>query len=108
MKKIDFNCDNFNGVQTSLLLETATTKEIRICMQKSTSIKEHNAPYDITLQVLKGSIDFGVNGKNTTLNEFDLIFLDANTPHNLLSNEDSIIRLSLSKNDSMDRINSVL
>lgn len=108
MKKISFDTDNFSGVSPTLLLETSSSKEIRLAMQKGSFMKEHKAPYEIIIQILKGSIELGVNGEKIVLNQLDLISLKANVPHNLLANEDSIVRLSLSKSDSIDRVKSVL
>lgn len=108
MKKISFDTDSFSGVSPTLLLETSSSKEIRLVMQKGSFMKEHKAPYDIMIQILKGSIEFGINGEKIVLNQLDLISLKANVSHDLLANEDSIIRLSISKRDSIDRIKSVL
>ncbi|ASM34481.1 cupin [Campylobacter sputorum subsp. bubulus] len=108
MKKISFDVSDFSGVSPTLLLETNSSKEIRLAMQKGSFMKEHKAPFCIMVQVLKGCIEFGVNSEKTTLNQFDLISLEANVSHDLFANEDSIIRLSLSKNDSIDRVKSVL
>nr|WP_240944813.1 hypothetical protein [Campylobacter fetus] len=47
---------------------------------------------------------FYVNEKESRLDEFDLITLDANIPHSLEALSDSIIRLSLAKSDSESRV----
>lgn len=102
-----FNATNFNKVEPKLVLETTYSKEIRISMESGSIMKEHKAPGAIMVQVLKGYIEFEALGKIYDMKEFDLISLDADIPHSLKAKEDSIIRLSLFKNDSFDRVKTV-
>ena len=107
MKIISFNQDvqfNEDKVATKVILESSFTKEIRILMKESQIMKEHKAPFPITVHVLKGSIDFGVQEEIHILNEGDIIALDGNVPHDLKANSDSIIRLTLSKLDRVERL----
>jgi quercetin dioxygenase-like cupin family protein len=92
----------------SVLLETDHSKEVRIAMRKGQKMKEHKAPSPIVIELFDGEIEFGVNGKKLELKKGDLIALEANVPHDLYCTKDCIIRLSLSKNDSIDRVNSVV
>jgi len=99
----------FNGKKpaVSILLETDFSKEIQIAFEKGQIMKDHKAPYSIIVQVVKGSINFGVNGEISTLNTGDLISLDANIVHNLTALEQSIVRLTLSKLDTLKRVEKV-
>jgi quercetin dioxygenase-like cupin family protein len=101
---------NYNNdkVSITVMLETETSKEIRILFKKGQLMKEHKAGFPITVQVHKGAIVFGVAGKQHTLNSGDLIYLDANVPHDLLAKQDSIVRLTLSKFDKVERVKSVV
>ncbi|MBT0793550.1 hypothetical protein KJQ87_00505 [Campylobacter lari] len=54
-------------------------------------MKDHKAPFDITIQVLKGFIDFGVLNQKIVLKALDSISLKAHEIHNLLALEDSIV-----------------
>ncbi|TYB76694.1 cupin domain-containing protein [Bizionia gelidisalsuginis] len=92
----------------SVLLDTDHSKEIRIVMRKGQTMKEHKAPAPIVVAIFQGAIDFGVKGEKLSLKKGDLIALEANVPHDLNCTEDCIIRLSLSKNDSVDRVKSVV
>lgn len=98
---------NEEKVAVSLLLETDFPKEIRIVFKKNQVMKDHKAPYPIVVQVLKGNIDFGVNNEVKRLNSGDMISLEAKVIHNLTALEDSVVRLTLSKSDSVNRVKEV-
>lgn len=108
MSKLTWQTDVFNGVIVNKMHEMGGVKEIRITLEKGAVMKEHQAPGAIMVQILKGEIEFGVDGKIVTLNELDMITLDANIPHSLVALKDSIVRLSLSKNDDVSRVFGVL
>ena len=104
LKDIQYNEEK---VAISLLLETDFSKEIRIVFKKNQVMKDHKAPYPIVVQVLKGSINFGVNNEVKKLNSGDIISLEAKVIHNLTALEDSVVRLTLSKSDSVNRVKEV-
>lgn len=84
-------------LKTELMLETDFSKEIRISMKQGQEMKEHQSPYPIIVQVLKGKIEFGAENKMVNLSQFDLVSLEGYVPHNLIALEESLIRLSVSK-----------
>jgi quercetin dioxygenase-like cupin family protein len=88
----------------NVLLETNFTKEIRIAFKKGQVMKEHKAPFSIIVAVAEGNINFGVNNSLVTLKRGDMITLDPNVPHNLTATEDSVVRLTLAKGDSSERV----
>ena len=92
----------------TLLMETEATKEIRIVFRKGQEMKEHSAPKPIVIEVFEGEINFCFKQKELHLKKGDLIALDANVPHNLLCNEDAIVRLTIAKSDSITRVNKVV
>ncbi len=71
-------------------------------------MKDHEAPFAIIVQIIKGSIDFGVYGEMKQLNAGDLISLKPHEVHNLTAVEDSVVRLTLSKTDSVKRVRNVI
>lgn len=90
-----------------VLLETQAGKELRIAFKKDQIMKKHKTPFPIVVEVFDGSIDFGVNGKKHTLNRGDLIALEGNVPHDLTALEESLVRLSLNKGDTANRVENV-
>lgn len=98
---------NENKPVITVLFETDFTKEIRIAMQKGTEMKEHKTSYPIVVEILEGNIDFGVDQETQHLIKGDLIALGGNVPHDLKANENSIIRLTLTKYDNAKRVEKV-
>ena len=91
-------------VQIDKMLETPFSKEIRICMAEGNVMKEHTAPGAITILVLKGRVTITSMGERVELENGEMVYFDANVPHSLEAHEESVIRLTLSKNDSVKRV----
>ncbi|TKX29916.1 cupin domain-containing protein [Campylobacter estrildidarum] len=110
MKITQWNTTNFlsKEVKINVLIDNESGKEIQILLAKDSIMKEHKAPFTIHVQVLSGKIWFEVQGQKLQLNTLDMISLEANIPHSLGGLEDSIIRLSLSKFDSIQRVKTIL
>ena len=94
--------------EISVLFETESSKEIRIVFKNKQFMKEHKTSFPITVEIFNGAIDFGVNNTTHHLIKGDLVSLDANIPHDLVAKKDSIVRLTLSKFDTIDRVIKVM
>lgn len=111
MDKLSFNDDivfNEDRVTTKVIIETSFSKEIRILLKSGQVMKEHKAPYPILIHILRGSIALGIEGEINTMGEGDIIGLNGGVPHDLRAIEDSILRLTLSKEDKLERVKSVV
>lgn len=98
---------NDNRIVTQVILETSFSKEIRILLKNGQTMKEHKAPFSIIVHILEGKIDFGVEGETIPLKKGDIITLKSSVSHDLTAKEDSIVRLTLSKLDDVDRVKKV-
>ncbi len=103
----DLNFSDESVVITPML-ESSFGKEIRIAFKKGQVMKAHKTRFPITVMTLKGNIHFGVGEKVVILNEGDVIALEGNVVHELKALEESVVRLSLHKGDSVDRVKGVL
>ncbi len=103
----DLNFSDESVVITPML-ESSFGKEIRIAFKKGQVMKAHKTRFPITVMTLKGNIHFGVGEKVVILNEGDVIALEGNVVHELKAFEKSVVRLSLHKGDSVDRVKGVL
>jgi len=90
------------------MLDSNFGKEIRIAFKEGQVMKEHKTKFPISVMTLRGSIEFGVEGKNFTLNEGDVITLEGNVMHELKATQESVVRLSLHKGDTIARVKGVL
>ena len=99
---------NDEKITVQLILETSFSKEIRILLKEGQVMKEHQAPLPIIVHILEGKIDFGIKGEVQQLQKGDLIALKARVPHDLHAKENSVVRLSLSKLDSAERVQQVI
>lgn len=95
---------NEDKVRTQLLLETSFSKEIRILLKAGQTMKEHIAPFPIAVHLLEGKVNFGVEGTIHHLSKGAIITLEAKVPHDLLALENSMVRLTLSKQDHASRV----
>lgn len=64
-------------------------------MDKGVILKEHHADGTISVQVLKGSIDFRVDGGTHILQTNGVLTLGASIKHELESREDSALLLTI-------------
>ncbi|PWH81592.1 cupin domain-containing protein [Brumimicrobium oceani] len=94
-------------VRISVILESSFSKEIRIAFKKGQVMKEHKTPFPIVVHLLEGAIEFGVEGDKHQLKKGDILTLEGNVPHDLLAKEESVVRLTLSKLDTADRVKEV-
>ena len=110
MQKIAFleNTRFADKPQIDLMLENEQGKEIRICMQKGNEMAQHTAPGAIVIMVLSGTVNIGSFDGSMQLGAGEAVYFAARVSHSLLAIEDSIIRLSLSKNDTIQRVEGLI
>ncbi|MBD3788845.1 MAG: cupin domain-containing protein [Campylobacterales bacterium] len=110
MKKVSFTDKLSFGdkPKITLMLETPSSKEIRICMAKGTIMKEHTAPQAITIMLIKGRLLIVSEGEECILEDGEMVYFDARVPHSLEAIDECIIRLVLSKQDTVQRVQKII
>jgi quercetin dioxygenase-like cupin family protein len=110
MKTVSFLADlEFaSKPQIKVMHESSLGKEIRICMDKGNIMQEHTAPQAITIMIIKGSVRIASDGEEATLHEGDMLYFNAKVPHSLEAEEQSVVRLVLSKNDTTQRVQNLV
>lgn len=98
---------NDNKVNARLILETPFSKELRISLKTGQTMIEHKTSFPILVHVLSGKINFGVHGKVTTIQTGDILSLEGDVPHDLKALEDSVVRLTISRSDTVARVSQV-
>ncbi len=104
-----FNKDIVFGdkVMVQLITESSFSKEIRILLKKGLEMRSHKTPYPIVVHLLEGAIDFGLHNETLHLKAGDIIALEGDVEHNLFATENSVVRLSISKFDKVERVENV-
>lgn len=91
-------------IVTKLILETSFSKEIRILLKSGQVMREHKAPFPIVVHLLEGEIDFAVQDEIKSLQKGDILTLEGNILHELTALQDSIVRLTIAKQDNISRV----
>ena len=99
---------NDSSVNVDVLSNDEISKDIRIVFKNRQIMKEHQAPFPISVMVLKGAIQFTYGDKSVRLDPGDEIKLGASVVHELLAKDDSVVKLTLSKKDRISRVEGVL
>ena len=99
---------NDSKVAITVLIDTDNTKEIRIAMREGQEMKKHQTAFPIVVEIFEGAVDFGVEDEVLQLKKGDLIALEGGVAHDLKAKVNSIIRLSLSKKDQVQRVENVV
>ena len=93
-KDLDFH---ENKPVLKILMETRSSKEIRIVFKKGVELKEHKTNSPILVQVFEGSISFSVENEVLSLNKGEMVSLEPNISHSLKALEESVVRLTIYK-----------
>jgi len=107
ISSFDKNLEFGDNIKTQLILESSFSKEIRILLKKGQIMKEHKTPFPIIVHIIDGDIDFRVKGITHQLKKDSILALDGNIPHDLTAKTNSIVRLTLSKLDNVERVEKV-
>lgn len=95
------------GPNVTTLLDTQTSKELKIEFSKDEMLKEHWTPFPILIEVFEGEIRFVAEGRTHELQRGHILSLGPKVPHSLLAVRNSLVRLTLSKQDTIERVKKI-
>jgi len=105
LSELNYNDD---APAIKVLFKSDTTKEVRILFKAGQKMREHQTPYPISVEMVDGELDFGVRGEVHHLRKGDLLHLEGSVPHDLSAVTDAIVRLTLSIQDKVERVQEVI
>ena len=77
------------------LIKTEAMEVIRMVIPEGKTIAEHTVEGEITLQCLKGSVEFMIGNETQTLLKGDWLYLDKKVPHALTATKDTVLLLTI-------------
>lgn len=83
------------GHFAKMLFKKSDFRMVLIMMDQGSILKEHHADGTISVQVLKGAIDFRVHGQVHSLQTNNVLTLGASIKHELEAREESAILLTI-------------
>ena len=84
---------NFHDDKPAMVVMKNTDKQqiLLFGLKKGQVLKRHTTPIPAVLFVLKGSVEFDMDGKFTTLGECGSIDIPVDVPHEVTGNEDESV-----------------
>ena len=77
------------------LIRTEDMEVIRMVIPEGKTVAEHSVEGEITVQCLKGSVDFTHENETQTLTNGDWIYLNKKVSHALTANEETVLLLTI-------------
>jgi quercetin dioxygenase-like cupin family protein len=86
-------------ITVTVLVKTACLEVVRLVVPAGKDMANHTAPGDITVQCVKGTIDFTAGDRNYRLTAGRLLYLSAGTLHALHGVEDAAVLVTIVRCD---------
>jgi quercetin dioxygenase-like cupin family protein len=87
-------------ITATALVKTSNLDVVRLVIPAGKDMANHTAPGDITVQCLKGAIDFTAGDRHYNLTPGRMLYLTAGTVHALHGVEDSVVLVTIVRGDS--------
>lgn len=85
----------FAESRTTTLIKTEVLEVIRLMVPAGKEIPSHQAPGEITVQCLDGSVTFTAGGESKVLKAGELLYLASEVPHSLHGIDDASVLLTI-------------
>jgi quercetin dioxygenase-like cupin family protein len=87
-------------ISATALVKTSNLDVVRLLIPAGKNMANHAAPGDITVQCLKGAIDFTAGNRHFQLTPGRMLHVTAGTMHALHGVEDSAVLVTIVRGDS--------
>jgi quercetin dioxygenase-like cupin family protein len=87
--------ERFSDAHTAAILKSEQLEIVRLVLPAGKSLREHQAPGEISLQCIEGKVELSVPSGTHELGPGDLIHLRSQVPHSLRALLDSSLLLTL-------------
>lgn len=84
---------------THALVRSENMEVIRMVLPEGKQIASHKVKGELTIQCIKGKVEFDVGGKKQTLKEKDWLALEKEVEHALKVEQDAVLLLTILFND---------
>lgn len=81
--------------KSSVLLDTESTKVVRMVLMADKTLAEHKAPGELLIHCIEGQVEFSTLGKTIVLEPGQLLHLPNREPHAVRAIEDSAFLLTI-------------
>lgn len=86
-------------ISATALVKTPNLDVVRLVIPAGKDMANHTAPGDITVQCLRGAIDFTAGDRHYELTPGRMLYLTAGTVHALHGIEDSAVLITIVRSD---------
>jgi quercetin dioxygenase-like cupin family protein len=76
-----------DSIVSKTIVDTPAGTITLFAFDKSQKLSEHTAAYDAVVQVIDGSAELTIGGKNVTVPAGQIIIMPANVPHSVVAKE---------------------
>jgi|AntDeeMetagen681_2_1112603.scaffolds.fasta_scaffold21941_2 quercetin dioxygenase-like cupin family protein len=87
--------EDMKAKATYALIRTEAMEVIRMVIPEGRTIAEHSVEGEITVQCLKGTVEFAIENTVRHLSTDDWLHLDKKEPHALTAQEDTVLLLTI-------------
>lgn len=78
-----------------VIARSGHARQILFCFRAGQGLRQHTTSSQIAVQVIAGQLTFTANEESRTVTPGQLVLLEANAPHSLLAENDTIMLLTM-------------
>ncbi|MEZ4660945.1 MAG: AraC family ligand binding domain-containing protein [Caldilineaceae bacterium] len=84
-----------NKPTVQILARSGHARQVLFALRAGQRLREHSTSSQIAVQVITGQLHFSAQGESQLLTPGQLLLLEANIPHSLLAESDTVMLLTM-------------